>query len=676
MPNPVISDFNLTQWDLCAPKTKGANNAGKLGGLYQPKNSTYPAYFLKQDPKQDKNISEVLSAQFMRGIAQDLGLNPDLIADVKFVQIAASKPNKPPKIYVASKIYANFSDLHIDAYLALFNLAEYRPLKDSKGFQQPKALKGRPGFLKHDKIIEAMMLAGRYPNLSHGMAMRAIVDDPDTHFENIGVIPLKSADDKAWLPLYQDSKITGWLCSQEPSGKMPYRQINTSNNQQFYLVEDKADLIKFEKSREMRAIQINQTIYLLPNFDNTYTTHIDFGGAFGDFRWPLARKFDHKIHLNRLHNLFRYLPSRNAPPAYINHIAPALLDDNLEFYTALAGFAMMDGARLQHQLRELVQALIIYERQPLIVQRFAKRIGISTVSSNFSVNLKQIECFLLEQLRGRQQHVYTLFLHYLCSLSFTKQHVILNQLNDDSAKHLAQKKVFVSFLYKLKHQEPYLFAGFDCIARLTQDINNFAHQDLLINIQEQLQHQLSQAYIHRQLIKTYYEQHQLIELLIKFIRYHQNTIHALKHSHLSCQEKTVLLDELLHRHTLFEHQLRHQLTFKSSFSIKITTLSMTLAGILLGVILGCMAGAILGGIMGSLLGILTVGSAVALMSGIQGGVIGSILGSVAGLVIPDQQKLYERTQNKTRYLFFKYQQSSVYQLTQTLSQDISSIRLR
>ena len=191
-----------------------------------------------------------------------------------------------------------------------------------------------------------------------------------------------------------------------------------------------------------------------------------------------------------------------------------------------------------------------------------------------------------------------------------------------------------------------------------------------------MQHQLSQAYIHRQLIKTYYEQHQLIELLVKFIQYHQNTIHALKHSHLSCQEKTVLLDQLLHRHTLFEHQLRHQLTFKSSFSIKITTLSMTLAGILLGVILGCMAGAILGGIMGSLLGILTVGSAVALMGGIQGGVIGSILGSVAGLVIPDQQKLYERIQNKTRYLFFKHQQSSVYQLTQTLSQDISSIRLR
>lgn len=129
----------------------------------------------------------------MRFIASETGENPDVIANVSYV------PTASDGVYIASEVFDGYRDLFVDAHLA-YHLPTEEPLKDT--VPNWKVLpQHRPSYLQHDPAIDVMIRTGRYQDLTVGLALRAIPDDPDLHYENIGAVPIKRSGPKIISPL-------------------------------------------------------------------------------------------------------------------------------------------------------------------------------------------------------------------------------------------------------------------------------------------------------------------------------------------------------------------------------------------------------------------------------------------------------------------------------------------
>ncbi|AIF81383.1 hypothetical protein I862_04115 [endosymbiont of Acanthamoeba sp. UWC8] len=160
-------------WQYKEGKGGGANEAGKLGGVYQ--SFTRTALF-KQDPNPAKNIAEFLASQMHRST------HPEHQAEVFFAKVT-DETGKPTHPYIASIFFNNYQgDLFKYAYT-------------SKGLIPPK---DRPKLIGTKNLIASTFeientttlineVLSSSPGFAESVVPRLLTNDMDMHSGNLGV---------------------------------------------------------------------------------------------------------------------------------------------------------------------------------------------------------------------------------------------------------------------------------------------------------------------------------------------------------------------------------------------------------------------------------------------------------------------------------------------------------
>lgn len=653
-------------WQFLSGKTGGANKAGRHGGLYQIKAvDSEKKIYLKQDPEQDKNICEVFASQFMRFIAEEIGEDPNIIANVDYVK--TGKRN----IYVASEVFDGYRDLFLDAYLA-YQLPGYENLRGLVGTRWQNLPKKRPQYMEHNNCIDYMMMAGRYRNLIPGLAFRAIMDDPDLHFENIGAVPKERSGDDDLIPIIENGQFTGEVLSLGP-GKVPDEVLKPINGINYYSHFVNDPFMDFKEA----FIHHNQQFYLIPNINNTRSASIDFGAALGDFRPINPRKFDGHIHTSKLLNLIRYRPSRSGPPSYHNQISPALIEGN-EFFKTLACFSMIDKRKIEEKINsEIDRAYEFYSDQPWILLRFAERIGVS-IPKGAEDNPERIafyaKKYLYNNFLARQNHAKELFLQHFCRLDRSTQLNMFNGYFDENVELTGLKeKTMAQFLHQLKAEHQTLFDLFDHIASLKIKMK-FASARLssdLNALQNNLHRRAAQAYLKGTLQQEYNAIHDVVfntkELLVDF-----DKTYKLLNSESDHKKKTSAIEHFIEKAKLFEKQCINTST-NQKFLIAACTLVGTLIGVLVGATAGLAMGMVVGGASGSVIPVfgnifaaVAAGSLGGIITAVKCAGLGGMIGAAAGACLLGSTCAYGAGKY-SRYLMFHESDRSV----ETLAKDSS-----
>ncbi|STX28411.1 Uncharacterised protein [Legionella beliardensis] len=607
-------------------------------------------YYLKQDSHEDKNICEVFASQFMRFIAQKIGEDPAIIADVSYVNL---QPNE--QIYIASKLYAGYRDLFLDAYLA-YHLPAYQNLRSMTNNKWAKLPKQRPYYFQHDPCIDSMTEAGRYKEISIGLALRSIVDDPDTHFKNIGAVPVEQSGLKDIIPIYENGSYSGY-CLQQSAPASGYseqlKKINIADTQYYQLSRTpEPELDEFKEA----CIKYNHHYYLVPNIGNTQAVHVDFGGSLGDFRLFSRRKLDGKIHLRHFCNLLRYHPSYSGPPAYFNQISDALTSKATYFYETLARFSMIDKFEIADFIDEQINNTFdVYQNKPDILIRFAERIGLEINNAIDLPTLNQcIQEHLLINFVNRQQHAKALFLEHFCNLDYTTQLNLMNgyQRHDALTELSLKERLIREFFHNLKNENKIFFATFKAIEDLNLN-SQYKHyaRDPIWQLKKQLHQWLSQAYLDSNLEESATEINEIIKhtqlLLNEFIDT-KSQLDALPAKSSKKAYKLALKFIL----TANQYEQCCAKTLNNE-NMKIT--AATLTGALIGAIVGAGIGVILGGVV------------LAPVTSITGAAIGIKLGLILSTAFMMLLAGVQATHNLTRYHLFSSLNHSISNLSQTLS---------
>ncbi len=182
-------------WIREKEKNKGVHNKGHLTGFYVDESNPIRKILFKQGSNPAETIAEFVTAKLSRLF------NPDALHLFADVSLAVSKekcvidetgkevvvPDEiGNEVYVGSLIFVDSVDLYVDAYRAYNqSLPDDRP-----SIAVPSA---RPGWLVKDKIINSMILRGRYPEF-HKIAVTALItEDMDINSANILVRPGENA---------------------------------------------------------------------------------------------------------------------------------------------------------------------------------------------------------------------------------------------------------------------------------------------------------------------------------------------------------------------------------------------------------------------------------------------------------------------------------------------------
>ncbi|MGQ3888631.1 hypothetical protein ACQUW5_06310 [Legionella sp. CNM-1927-20] len=609
-------------------------------------------YYLKQDPEQDRNICEVFASQFMRFIAEKIGEDPNVIANVSYLTLPSNE-----EIYIASELFHDYRDLFLDAYLA-YQLPAYQDLHKVVGNKLHTLPHQRPRYFEHDICIDTMTEAGRYKELIPGLALRAIVDDPDTHYKNIGATPIKKSIDEDLIPIFENGHYSGYCAKKSLPQNYSLDEIKeiTINNTKYYKfrLAEQLDIDGYSEA----LIKYNKNYYLIPNIGNTRAVQIDFGGALGDFRLFGQRKFDEKIHIKSFYNLFRYHPSYSGPPAYHDQISDALTNAATYFFETLARYSMIDKNELVKFINQQIDSTIThYKNQPLIILNFARRIGLNsseTDLANLDLLSHQIKHFLQINFLNRQQHAKLLFLRHFCQLDYTIQLTLMNSytaLLEQNAQ--LNERLIREFFQNLKQENQLFFTTLQAIHQLNLSSPYYSYSNgYLFKLKLLLHQQLCQAYLKDRLDKRAKEIKEISEqtshLLSEFVK----TKSALnKLSINDFQEANQFI-----RHFIATANQYKQNCIKATTSQEIIMAACTLGGALAGAVIGATFGIFIGGLI---FGPLTTMAGTA-----QGITLGIVLGSTIISLLAGAN-----TANKlTRYHLFK----SMDQYTENLSDSLAS----
>ncbi|WP_419420672.1 hypothetical protein ACNVED_05060 [Legionella sp. D16C41] len=609
-------------------------------------------YYLKQDFKQDKNICEVFSSQFMRFIAQKIGEDPDIIANVSYVTRNSAEGKQ---IYIGSKIFNGYRDLFLDAYLA-YQLPAYQNLRQVAGRKINTLPHKRPGYLKHDFCTDTIIEAGRYTALTPGLALRAIVDDPDSHFKNIGAIPIVSSSDEELIPLYENNGYSGY-CVQKAKpidhlGKVTTIKIKGINYYQIRIARE-PDIEEYKEA----LIKHNNHYYLIPNINNTHAVQIDFGGALGDFRLPSRRTLDGKIHIKALHNLFRYYPSYEGPPAYQNQISTALTSGATYFFETLARFAMIDKNEIASFInKEIDKAFLTYEDKPEVLLHFAQRIGLNASQkelANLNLLGNRIKQFLQLNFTNRQEHAKLLFLDHFCKLDYSTQRNLMDSYSQAiEPQEKLKDKLIRQFFYHLKQENLLLFDTLKAIDNLHLNIVYDPDSSIYLEkIKVRLNRQVCRAFLKNKLEETAKEVNPIIKKTDNLLKEFVNTKSKLSKIPLSnLYEASKHIVNFINIANQYKEDC-----IATSTKQDIIIAACTLSGALTGAILGAAVGLFLGGLI---FGPLTMAAGTT-----QGLIIGTAIGSAIISLLAGGS-----TANKlTRYHLFK----SIDEHTKNLSDSLA-----
>ncbi|WP_419419268.1 hypothetical protein ACNVED_12085 [Legionella sp. D16C41] len=633
---PVINlppfDFKLSpdeneavpRWKRIAQKTGGANKAGKYGGLYtlapapEQEGEKPSKFYVKQDPEEDKNICEVFASQFMRFIAEEIGESPDLIADVNYIQ------TPDDGVYIASYVFEGYRDLFKDAYLA-YQTPPYEELRQGNTWKNVPD--SRPKYLNKDPNINNIVRAGRYQGLIPGLALRAIVDDPDVHYENIGAIEINPSVTDDLIPIYENDTFSGKCYKKVDAPIEGSEEIDGKH----YITEDKSQEWLEENAEHIKEFYIKKDnkSYFIPSSKNTRAVGIDFGGALGDFR---PRTLDGKIHYaDNFLTLVRYRPSRNGPPAYHTEL-PEGIKDGDEFFKTLARYAMVDRGKIKVKIDEQVDnAIKYYKDRPEVLSRFARRVG-ATVPPSSSANPDHIAEYLKSHLYGcfiaRQEHAKKLFLDYLCNLNSTSRNTLLRSYGPDN--NIPKDIAIKNLISELKSKNTDLFATLEGIEALDSKVET-KYKQHFTDLKDILYERILDAQSNDTIAKETHEIRNILLHTKDFIKAHQDAMVIVKNPNNDDNTKLRAAETFVDAAKKYERACI-TLSGKQKFAIAACCVVGTLIGICLGALAGLAIGAVAGGTAGSVAPV--IGNIIgAIGAGSVGGVIGAIKGAGLGAMI-------------------------------------------
>lgn len=343
--DPIVFQYMHPNQIWCRKAKKdpnsGAVKAGDLDGFYNLKVNPKIQVFFKKDPVASKNIGEFVASRVMRAIAQNIGFNPNAVAQVELAFThPESKPNRDGKnVYVASVVYPDFLELYKDAYLAFRYLPQYEELRNNHPeYLELRFPENRPRLLdKEDPIIKLMIENGRYQGLNCHLQLSSSVDDPDVHFGNVGVVP-------------REDTVVNQV---EPSKTIEIYEDGT-------MAEAGPDVPKGIQSYKV--------------FTAVDTVRIDFGAAFGDDRF-IERTYDkNRANKGLISTIIDYHPSKQGPPPYALKISSLVRNDPSSLFW-LSKIAQCEPDIIEQAFNSAMQEVMDkYQRKPLL--EFAKRIGL------------------------------------------------------------------------------------------------------------------------------------------------------------------------------------------------------------------------------------------------------------------------------------------------------------
>ncbi|WP_165483096.1 hypothetical protein [Legionella genomosp. 1] len=638
---PSSSSYLLQNWRFLSGKSGGANDGGKHGGLYQVNSEEQQdvLVYLKKDPQEDKNICEVFASQLMRFIAEETGENPDIIANVDYV------PTQNEGVYIASNVFTGYRDLFLDAHLA-YNLPTDKPLRAQVPNWETLPNQ-RPSYFQHDEAIDVMIQSGRYRDLTVGLALRAIPDDPDLHYENIGAVPIKRSGPENYLPIITNGRYEGFvLWTKVPDNSKDYEPVKIGSQiyykqqvhqynaeaQELQPVEGMPNLETLSDKVIEYCVEAQGKLFIIPAKNNTRAAHIDFGGALGDFRL-LNRHLDGKIHVNKLLDLIRYRPSRHGPPAYHKKLPVALTEGN-EFFHVLARFSTIDTNKLNDKITaEIDRAIDVYKDKPDILISFAKRVGAPVpgdARNNLAALGDSLKTFILENMISKQEHAKTLFLNHFCRLQRSDQVNLLNILQADVSRlPLKRDQILYAFYQNIWQENEELFVALQQIDELmlpseiwTQ--KNAQTQEQLLVIGTRLDE--FKSVLHSRLCNAYFKDNlkseskrigEIVAETAKLMSAFRVQYDKVNDPRLAPEVRLAAIDEFIDSVKKFEKE-----TIKPSGKQQFAIAASVLVGALLGALIGAAVGLVTGALVGTLVGHVA--------GGLAGASVGSVVGAVKG----------------------------------------------
>ncbi|STX29770.1 Uncharacterised protein [Legionella beliardensis] len=612
-----------SRWTRLSKKQGGANDAGTYGGLYtlasEQEGEKPSKFYVKQDPEEDKNICEVFASQFMRFIAEEIGESPDLIADVNYIQ------TPDDGVYIASYVFEGYRDLFKDAYLAY----QIPPYDKSRVGEDWKSIpSSRPKYLSADSNIDKIVQLGRYDGLIPGLALRAIVDDPDVHYENIGAVAVNPSGLDDRIPIYENDKFSGKCYKKVAEPTQDSEEINGEH----YVIEEMAQEWVDEHPELIKEFYIKKDdkSYFIPNSKNTRAVNIDFGGALGDFR---PRTLDGKIHYaDGILTLMRYRPSTEGPPAYHTEIPKGIRDGD-EFFKTLARYSMVDKHKIKRKIDEQVDVAIgHYRNKPEVLLRFAQRVGAKIPSG---ANAKPdhiadyLKSHLLECFIARQKHAKKLFLNYMCNMDNASRNNLFRSYEEDG---LIPKEITIkNLITQLKAENTDLFAMLEGIEALGSEIKEVDDKKTFNALKNILYERILDAQANDRIKKETLEIRNILLNTRDLIKAHQVAMGEVKNPDSEDDTKLRAVETFIEAAKEYE-QACITLSGRQKFAIAACCVVGTLIGICLGALTGLAIGAVAGGAAGSVAP--AVGNIIgAIGAGSVGGVIGAIKGAGLGAMI-------------------------------------------
>lgn len=639
----------------------GVNESGVLAGQYKVKVSETETkkVYLKQDQQQSKNIAEVFASQFMRFILSETGENPDLVANVDFVKTDQG-------VYVASEMFEGYHDLYKDAGLAM-HLPAYSALRDNDLYSLRAK---RPEYLEAAPDIDIIISAGRYKQFVNGLAVRAIVDDPDTHYGNIGVVAIQKADPRDLIPVFEMGEFTGKALKAELSdddiigetvviNEKIYYQYNTDS----YDFMDKEFCIKYEGK-----------YYIIPGPGNARAVNIDFGGALGDNRL-FPRKLDGQIHIiDKFKDFFRYLPSLSGPPAY-QHQHPDHIKNDRELFIILAKYSAINETRIIEKIDEIMTLITKnYKDQPAILKEFALRIGAPFNEQDNSLQrVQKIAEFLKTCFIAKQKHAKEVLLNYFERANLDSQKSLLEESFHDSQR----AKMLAACFTKNDTEKQKLHDLYKRIDRLDEKMD-VTEKEYASQLKRSLFQLLIKGIIKNNLENVFIDVEKKIEHTQDLIE-HFNFAKQQMDAAGTENNKTKAYNDFVKEISNYEKNC-----INNSKSRHFLVAASTFAGALLGIIIGGALGLTIGGLVGFAVGsplpilgnvaaAVTIGSTVGVATAIKGAGIGAAIGVAVGTFLIGPAIGYAANKSMG-YLIFSQTESASKKFAKQLNKDANQLK--
>ena len=642
-----------SKWTLLRKKgDTGANGCGKHGGFYRIKLDELDEtktidVFLKQDPRQEKNISEYFASQFMRFVAKEIGEDPGSIANVSFVETNNG-------VYVASEMFEGYRDSYLDAHLA-YSLPENEDLRVQAPNWEEIPIK-RPGYLSHDVAIDIMIKTDRYREISLGMALRAIVDDPDLHYENIGAVPITPTGKGDMIPLI--NRLGGYtgdvLTTELIEGKETESQLVNINGKQYYRTSynqtDYEELKKSWRIREYCVVVHDKNDfkkfhhYVVPAVGNARAAHIDFGGALGDFRRYFSRKFDGVIHINDgLMEFLRLRPSKKGPPAYHKQL-PTELRNNHPFFNVLAGFSMIEDKKIDFEIDRIInEAVEVYKDQNIgIFIDFAKRIGVEKIDDHkkdIYTIADAIAKHLKTNMKTRKQSAIQHYNRHFCCMSRKEHQQIRDFVKEKDDVTNPHNDILRQFYTSTDFKLMKPFDGIEAISFSQPKVEGA--EKALNDLKETLHARLCQAYL-----KGNFEEE--VSAVANIVNGTQELINHFENATSSLEDEKVLKVANFIEQVNDFHQKHINTSTKRKFAFAASVFAGTLLGALIGGLLGAAAGVVVGATVGSIVpvagtiaGAASTGSIFSVVGALKGAGIGTLIATTAACYLFGSEPGYD-----------------------------------